>query len=129
MLYRKYSWQEFEADVKALAEKIVAEDFTGIYGIPRGGLVLAVCLSHRLSLTLVTDLADITEKTLVCDDIVATGRIFERLVGRLGFVPHLATLFFVPDSGPQPLATVNYLEDNREVWIVFPWETEISTFS
>jgi len=48
----KFSWEEFDAAADMIADEIkskgLLKKFTHIYGIPRGGLPLAVALSHRL---------------------------------------------------------------------------------
>jgi len=50
-----------------------------VYGIPRGGLILAVYLSHLYNLKLITRKDQITNNTLVVDDIVDSGRTMENL--------------------------------------------------
>ena len=44
--------------------------FSGIYGIPRGGLCLAVALSHKLNIKLIQNLLKIH---LIVDDVFETG--------------------------------------------------------
>ena len=44
-----------------------------VYGIPRGGLIVAVLVSHKLGIPLITSLRDMYgKKFLVVDDIVDT---------------------------------------------------------
>ena len=47
-----FTWQEFDKSVEYIANKCKNLEFTGIYGIPRGGLCLAVALSHKLKVKL-----------------------------------------------------------------------------
>ena len=49
------SWEEFEKMSRDLAKEIQQspDKFEGIYGIPRGGMPLAVYLSHYLGLPLI----------------------------------------------------------------------------
>ncbi|MEY2749954.1 MAG: hypothetical protein RLZZ168_1970 [Cyanobacteriota bacterium] len=50
---RRLSWQEFDRAVEQLAAHArQLPEPCGIHGVPRGGLVLAVALSHRLELPL-----------------------------------------------------------------------------
>ena len=45
---QQLSWQQFDDAVARLAERFEDESIHGIYGIPRGGLCLAVALSHAM---------------------------------------------------------------------------------
>ena len=56
---RIIDWKEFnqaiEEIVRQIKEKEIQYNFDYILGIPRGGLVVAVALSHKLNLELVTE--------------------------------------------------------------------------
>lgn len=68
------------SDILAVALKAVHEGCVdGIYGIPRGGLPLAVLLSNRLSLPL---LMAPTKQCIVVDDIFDTGVLGRVLVDK-----------------------------------------------
>lgn len=45
-----YSWDEIDEAIDAFVEfcKKKGLKFSGVYGIPRGGQIPAICLSHRL---------------------------------------------------------------------------------
>ena len=45
-----FTWSEFDKSVEVIANKCRFKEFSGIYGVPRGGLCLAVALSHRLKI-------------------------------------------------------------------------------
>jgi len=113
-----YTWQEFSEDVEkiVLLIKESGREFKNVYGPPRGGLVLGVCLSHRLEIPLILDAECITEDTLVIDDITDTGFTLYPW-SHLNFI---VTLFyhrqsiFVPDI---------WLREKKDKWICFPWET------
>jgi len=45
-----FTWSEFDKSVEQIANKCKFKEFSGIYGVPRGGLCLAVALSHRLKI-------------------------------------------------------------------------------
>jgi len=45
-----FTWSEFDKSVEEIADKCRFKEFSGIYGVPRGGLCLAVALSHKLKL-------------------------------------------------------------------------------
>ena len=64
-------WNDVELAVETLVASVTAQTFVGVYGVPRGGLVLAVVLSHRLGLPL---LLEPTAGCLVVDDVYETGQ-------------------------------------------------------
>src|SRR3989338_4319716 len=70
---QRYSWDDFEKDVPKLIRKIkkLRKRFDGIYGIPRGGLSIAVKLSHELNLPILV--GGVTAKTLLVDDVADSG--------------------------------------------------------
>ena len=45
-----FTWNEFDKSVEQIANKCSFKEFSGIYGVPRGGLCLAVALSHKLKI-------------------------------------------------------------------------------
>ena len=72
------SWNVIDECVTDIAEHLVRTDieFTGIYGIPRGGSVLGVIFSYKLDIPYNTSLEDIIftdENFIIIDDIVETG--------------------------------------------------------
>jgi len=106
------SWYKFELGMKKIAEdiKISGKEYTGIYGIPRGGLIPAVRLSHLLGIPLTTIL---DEDTLVVDDVADTGATL------LGYETYdKATLYWKPDSEIKP----EYYAFTTREWVVMPWE-------
>ncbi len=115
-----YGWQEFEKDVEIIVRLIKDRglEFKNVYGLPRGGLVLAVCLSHRLNIPLILDAGQIGITTLIVDDIADTGKTLFPYRGNF-----VATLFFhrqcerlfVPDI---------YLRLKEDKWVRFPWEEQ-----
>ena len=78
----RLEWSEIERLVEVLSFKIQSyygEDINSIYGCPRGGLIPAVMLSHKLGLPLIIDESKITEWTLIVDDICDTGETFRKM--------------------------------------------------
>jgi len=73
-------WSFFENRVQFLIKQIQEYEkkhnlkFTAIYGVPRGGLYLAVRLSYLLNKKLVTCTDKICQNTLVIDDCTNTGK-------------------------------------------------------
>ena len=112
-----FSWSEFDKSVEHIANKCKLIEFSGIYGVPRGGLCLAVALSHKLKINLISEPI---KNSLIVDDIYETGitlNTFKDIEG---------AMFFVLFSKIKPTwwNTVN-ISKKRE-WIVFPWENTIN---
>jgi hypoxanthine phosphoribosyltransferase len=110
---RQLSWFDFDQAVNTIVDRVAAQQFTGIHGIPRGGLVLAVALSHRLDQPL---LPLPQPGCLLVDDVYETGLTlapYRELVD-------CTTVVWVSKAKPQWWQAVE-VTDSRE-WIVFPWE-------
>ena len=114
-----------------------------VYGVPRGGLIPAVFLSHKLGLPLRTreigkrDLADEGGYGLWVDDIYDTGATFqqfvtgslgelEKLYGYNGSMRQFAVLVSKETEENCPVGYVGLRVDASD-WVVFPWETTEST--
>ena len=69
-------WDEINALVFRLRFKIGF--FKNIYGLPRGGLIPAVMLSHQLGIPMAK--GDIGPDTLIVDDICDSGETLDKLV-------------------------------------------------
>ena len=52
-MIKYFSWEEFDKSVEQIANKCKFLNFSGVYGVPRGGLCLAVALSHKLKINLI----------------------------------------------------------------------------
>lgn len=115
-----YTWQEFDEDVEKIAEWARDKKFQSVYGIPRGGLILAVVLSHRLQIPQIFSAEDITKTTLVVDDISDTGKTLQVFEARLGFRPTIATIFCHKNTSQIP----HFCLREKTEWIIFPWEVE-----
>jgi len=117
-----YSWQNFNDAMEVIVNRIRAERYLlhleRIYGLPRGGLVLAVKLSYRLGLPLAT-LEDVVAygQTLVVNDISDSGESMRR-IGKLAVCT--ATLHIVSEAAFVPDIWVEARDENA--WVVYPWE-------
>ncbi len=112
-------WEEIDRLVDILCEKIITQipSIDSVMGLPRGGLIPAVMVSHRLNLPLVT----LPEPhTLVVDDIADSGVTLTNTPGIytavLHYKPH--TSVFKPN-----LFSVEYKGDD---FLQYPWETDDS---
>ncbi len=111
-----YSWTEFDSDVKKLSRKIkrLNKQFSAVWGPARGGLPLAVCLSHALDIPMAQRPTDTS--VLIVDDIADTGRTLNKYAKK-GFT--IATIFYHSQCLYVPTI---WLLKKGDQWIVFPWE-------
>lgn len=109
------TWEDFGRLVNILIEKIKDANvfFDGVYGIPRGGLPLAVILSHHFNIPL---LVYPTDKSLVVDDISDKGITLSNVKHKL-----IATIFSTSWTKIVPDCYVEMKVDKNS-HIVFPWE-------
>ena len=119
MKKRQYTWQEFEKDIPELVRRIKAtkRKFNGIYGIPRGGLPIAVKLSNDLNLPLL--IGGVTSKTLIVDDVADSGSTLLPYISRRATI---VTLFLADKSKIRPHIWLHKKAAKGKEWVVFPWE-------
>lgn len=93
---------------------------SGVYGLPRGGLILAVMLSHRLNVPLLMSPAD---NCMIVDDICDSGESLLHYVNNSsGHEDHkytIVTMYYKEGAAVQPDM---YSCKKDDKWIVFPWE-------
>ncbi len=113
-----YTWEEFDDDCLTIFNWIQLKKLTfkNVYGLPRGGLPLAVKLSHLLEIPLTLD--RITENTLVVDDISDTGNTLFSIKKTFPDIT-IITLFYHEDTKVVPSFT---LREKTDKWIIYPWE-------
>lgn len=113
-----YNWNQFGLDIKKMAKKLAPKkkQFDSIWGPTRGGLPIAVCLSHSLGLKFVARPKG--KKTLIVDDIADTGKTLFKYRQAGYFV---ATIFYHRQSKFVPNL---WLREKKDQWVVFPWEKE-----
>ena len=111
---RVLSWLEFDQAVQSLVEQLSSASFEGVYGVPRGGLCLAVALSHGLQRPL---LAEPQPDALIVDDVGEAGRTLESRHIRF---PKAKFVGWVSKRPPQWWDAV-VVTDSSE-WLLFPWE-------
>lgn len=93
--------------------------FGSIYGIPRGGLPIAVHLSHHLDVQM-SDCYN--EDTLIVDDLIDTG-LTSGGIRNLYPGIKIATLIYKPkaDKYNNPPDFYCFTVDPN-IWVTFPWE-------
>ena len=116
-MVKYFSWSEFDKSVEYIANKCKFLEISGIYGIPRGGLCLAVALSHKLKVNLISQPI---KNSLIVDDIYETGitlKTFKNIEG---------AMFFVLFSKVNPTLWNSVHISEKSEWIVFPWENPLN---
>ena len=108
-----FTWNEFDRSVDHIADKCKNFKISSIYGIPRGGLCLAVALSHKLNIKITQNPI---KYSLIVDDIFDTGHTLNSFKNIEG------ANFFVLFSKVDPLWWNAVLFCDKKEWVVFPWE-------
>ena len=111
-----FTWSEFDRSVEHIANECKFLEFSGIYGVPRGGLCLAVALSHKLKINLISEPI---KNSLIVDDVYETGYTLNTFKDIEG------TMFFVLFSKINPTWWNTVFKSKKSEWIVFPWENTL----
>ncbi len=120
-------WQEYGVLLEKLAMQISVSqenNFDCIVGIPRGGLPVAVYLSHHLKVEMFGKIPGeelIGKKILLVDDISDRGDTLKEWVERLesaGNEVTTATVAYKKTSKFRP----SFYAEEIDKWIVFPYE-------
>ena len=127
------TWKQYDSYINKIAgwvydqfynQNLQEMEIGAIYGLPRGGLPIAVSLSHKLHLPLLMNYYDrkvVTHKNiLVVDDIADTGETLKDFDNRHNVI---CTFHYHAQSIIKPNF---YCEEKGDKWIVYPWETRDS---
>lgn len=104
------TYQEMEDFVKNIPDKYEV----GVYGVPRGGLMLAVMYSYFHDVPLLQAPAPYC---LVIDDDMATGITMSQFIGRYD----TAVMFSNTECEVKPTYLYQYYQDDE--FRMFPWNT------
>ena len=110
-----FTWSEFDKSVDHIATKCKFWNLSGIYGVPRGGLCLAVALSHKLNIKVIEKPI---KNSLIVDDVFETGITLSKFKYIEG------AYFFVLVSKKRPIWWNTVIVSHKKEWIVFPWESK-----
>ena len=115
-VFLSWSWVD---DQLTQIQKQINIEYQWITGLPRGGLIPAVMLSHRLNLPYIP-FHQITneENILLVDDISDSGVTLKKNINTNVDTATLA-LRYTSEFTPDYFGT--NITDDR--WLVFPWET------
>jgi len=123
---RFISWRDVEDAVERLSINITNSniEIAAVGGLPRGGLIPAVMLSHKMNIPFVSqaNIAGVTGNILIVDDICDSGKTLKRF--KFEENVYTATLHYKSTAEYEPhywwkLASLNE-------WINYPWEREDS---
>lgn len=110
------TWAQVEEYTNKVASMYLKENIKGVYGVPRGGLVLAVILSHKMHIPL---LAAPCDDCIIVDDIADTGKTLLYYAQKDSY--NITTMFYCKKS----LVTPDYwYKEKKNYWIVYPWEVK-----
>jgi hypoxanthine phosphoribosyltransferase len=119
------SWADFRLALEVILSQVEdykkekSFNFDGVYGLPRGGLIFAVCMSYKMKIPLILNEKDITKNSLVVDDCTNTGKTLNNF-----YKTHknkTAVIFHKPKSTFDPdfifrttIHTMNYCWENKD---------------
>ena len=123
-----YDWNWVDEQIDKIGEKLEGFEIPQfITGVPRGGLIPAVLMSHKFNIPFIgleaakTLPGDLKKKILVVDDIADSGNTLAQ-IQRHNF--RTATLARRYSSSFTPTITgIDILDDH---WLIFPWEQKSS---
>ena len=115
------TWSEIEEYLNSVIQDIKKRGLkpSGVYGLPRGGLIFAIWLSYKLDIPLLLNAA---KDCIIIDDIADTGRsLYHFIDNRTQFNKYyITTMYYVNDSLVKP--DFYYKEKKVDDWIVYPYE-------
>jgi hypoxanthine phosphoribosyltransferase len=118
------TWDDFDDGVYAAIADYKAGPLVGklkgVYGIPRGGVILAASLSHHLDIPLLMEPEDCC---LIVDDILESGDTMQKTINRFYqiFPKGKFAAWVWVNKNPSLVAGYGRFE-SPEAWVVFPWE-------
>lgn len=126
------TWNDITTCSKMLTKAIVSSGkrFDYIIGIPRGGLIPATILSHKLKIPMINpDMVGSGQSILVVDDISDTGKTFQKVscsnnhwVKSHDVCYTYVALYMRKGSSFKPDHVAHQIDGNG--WVIFPWESD-----
>ncbi len=118
------SWKWVDEQINKIGDKLEGLDLEFVSGIPRGGLVPAVMMSHAYGIKYISYSSakmlplDLRKKTIVIDDISDTGLTMSE-ADKLKFI----TSSLCTRIGTKTLPRLTGEIISGKQWLVFPWES------
>ena len=107
------NWKDFNSCINDITSACKDKQFSGVYGFPRGGLCLAVALSHSLNIPY---LEELRPSCLVVDDVYETGKTLKIVLD----YSNITVFVWFSKVQPSWWNAVQILESKD--WLLFPWE-------
>ena len=117
------SWKWVDDQINIVGDKLEGVDLEFVAGIPRGGLIPAVMMSHAFGIKYISYSSakmlpeELRRKTIVLDDISDTGVTMAEAV-KLKFITASLCIRSGTKTVPNFCGTTIIDDD----WLVFPWE-------
>ena len=125
---KEITYSEYGIMLSSLCRKIQEkENITAVYGLARGGLAIAVHVSHYFKIPLIESIIQIeplykNKQILVVDDIMTNGRTFSRFIefANLRHINYKTAVLCYKENYFKP----DYweYEAKADEHIIFPWE-------
>jgi len=120
------SWEQYVKYVDVICQEfknkaLFVRDIDSVYGIPRGGVILAVLLSHKLNLKYIDDIKKIDSNVLVVDDIFDSGNTINRFFKNLNLINIKTAAIVVNEKSNIKASFYSFFNISNE-WINFPYE-------
>ena len=122
-------WNAVEEYINCIESAYKNFPLSGVYGLPRGGLVLAVMISHRLDIPL---LQAPYPDCLIVDDICDSGESLMHYVNNSSSPdkPNYYVTTMIYNQNCPIKVDISWKDKSHfeksafeNAWIVFPWET------
>ncbi len=110
---RVLNWADFNNCINSITEECNDKKLSGVYGFPRGGLCLAVALSHSLRIPF---LSEPLPSSLIVDDVYETGST----LNQVREIPNITAFVWLSKVEPEWWFSVEVTGSTE--WIIFPWE-------
>lgn len=114
------SWEDIDDAVTSIAHriKISGIEINAIAGIPRGGMIPAIMLSHKMNIPFNLMWSLVQGNVLIVDDICDSGETLKKYKYEENI--YTATLHYKQSSVYEPTFWYSLVQDKD--WIVYPWE-------
>ena len=118
------TWKDIEDAVESIAYRIKISniEINSITGLPRGGLISAVMLSHKLNIPFHSSNIPPIGNVLIVDDICDSGETLHKFKHESNV--YTATIHHKQSASVEPTFWYSLVQDKD--WIVYPWERDDS---
>jgi len=120
------TWSDFDAFIVRMTARLLNSNnhFTAVSGVPRGGLPIAVALSHSLGLPFREYSERVAEDDfiLMCDDVSDSGDTLARISGQSVGATNYCFLTWHIKEGTKFMPSFYDSIVPKDVWLAYPWE-------